>query len=73
MLMLSSKTTTTAHGKDWSPPLRLAQIMLIVYLTIPFMLLGLAVAVVPLLWATRRHEAWADAADPVVAAVRPPV
>ncbi len=47
--------------------------MLIVYLTIPFMLLGLAVAVVPLLWATRRHEAWADAADPVVAAVRPPV
>ena len=47
--------------------------MLIVYLTIPFMLLGLAVAVVPLLWATRSHEVWADAADPVVAAVRPPV
>jgi hypothetical protein len=30
--------------------------MLVVYLTIPFMLLAIAIAVVPLLWTMKRHQ-----------------
>jgi hypothetical protein len=32
--------------------------MIIFYLTIPFMILALSVAVLPLTWALKHHEEW---------------
>jgi len=45
--------------------------MLIVYLTIPLMLLAMAVAVLPLWWATKYHQGWEDHAKPAVSTIRP--
>jgi hypothetical protein len=41
--------------------------MLIFYLTIPFMLLGATIAIVPLIFAMRHQHEWEDAAmEPAV-------
>ena len=45
--------------------------MFIVYLTIPLMLVGIAVAVLPLLWATKYHQGWQDHAKAADSTVRP--
>jgi hypothetical protein len=39
--------------------------MFVVYLTVPFMLLAIAVTVVPLVWAMRHHERWDREHSPV--------
>jgi hypothetical protein len=70
IVKLSSKPTTTPRRKDKvaQPVSRLAQAMLIVHLTIPLMFSGIAVAVVPLLWATKHHQTWEDRVEPAVRA-----
>ena len=40
--------------------------MLIFYLTIPFMVLGAAIAIVPLVFAMRHQQAWEDWTTPAV-------
>ena len=37
--------------------------MAIFYLTIPFMILAVSIAVVPLLWAMKHHEKWENASQ----------
>jgi hypothetical protein len=39
--------------------------MIIFYLTIPFMILALGVAVLPLTWALKHHEEWERSLTPV--------
>lgn len=39
--------------------------MIIFYLTIPFMILALGVAVLPLTWALTHHEEWERSLTPV--------
>jgi len=41
--------------------------MIIFYLTIPFMILALGVAVLPLTWALRHHEEWEKSLPPLAA------
>ena len=41
----------------------LSQIMFVVYLTIPFMLFGIAIAVVPLLWAMWHRHQWEECSE----------
>ena len=40
--------------------------MLIFYLTIPFMVLGAAIAIVPLVFAMRHQQAWENSTTPAV-------
>ncbi len=40
--------------------------MLVFYLTIPFMLLGAAIAVVPLIFAIRHQQQWEEATAPAI-------
>ncbi len=69
-LISSSKpVTTSSHGKDTvrQPLFGRQKAMLIFYLTIPFMLLGATIAIVPLIFAMRHQHEWEDAAmEPAV-------
>ena len=47
-------------------PSRLILNMTIFYLTIPLMILGVAIAIVPLVWAMKHHEEWETSAAPTV-------
>ena len=38
--------------------------MTIFYLTIPLMILGIAIATVPLMWAMKHHDEWEENAAP---------
>ncbi len=44
---------------------RLARTMTIFYLTIPLMILGIAIATVPLMWAMKHHDEWERSAAPL--------
>jgi hypothetical protein len=68
---MSPEPVTTSQGKDKvRRPSGPARTMIIFYFTIPLMILGTAIAIVPLVFAMRHQYEWEDPARQPAAAAR---